>query len=128
MNARHILTVFLMLLMLTPSMVCFMAFCPEAAQAAEKPMPCHETADKKDRSDLSKIPMLAKDCLKNDLGQTETISVPESGNGFLKLSFFIPLMLMGFQIPSHTRRWATDPPPTRRISFHRLLITQRLRQ
>ncbi len=50
-----------MLLMLTPILMCGMAFCPTMANAAEQ-QPCHQTAD-------SDGPMLVVDCMGVDLFQ-----------------------------------------------------------
>lgn len=126
MNFRRILMQFLMLLMLTPSMACFMTMCPEPAQAAQVQPPCHEVGSEK-YSPLS-VPMLVKDCLQNDLGQVSDFDIPLPVFIYLVAGFLLSVTLVmagNFRL-AHAR--GTDPPPRTRISFHRLLVTQRIRQ
>lgn len=62
-----------MILMLTPVMVCGMAFCPmSAAQAAmksEQQMPCHQSQD-----DSQGAPMMVMDCMGVDFFHSDVIS------------------------------------------------------
>jgi hypothetical protein len=105
-------------------MVCVMTFCPEMAQAAvEKPMPCHGAAKNTDRA-----PMLAGDCLQNDLGQGITIDIPLPFISFILVSFILPLTFVAMAKYAGHRLVLIDPPPRRRPSFHRILITQRILQ
>lgn len=124
MTLRRFISTILLLLMLTPSMVCVMTFNPEMAQAAvEKPMPCHDMAQNTDRA-----PMLAGDCLQNDLGQSVAIDVPLPFIAFVLVSFILPLTFIGMAKHAGHRLVLTGPPPRRRPSFHRILITQRILQ
>jgi len=61
MHMKRVLPGFLVLLMLTPSLVCFMAFCPTQAKAE---MLCHQDSND-DNSDL----MFFSDCSGVDLQQ-----------------------------------------------------------
>lgn len=124
MMVRRFISMFLFLLMLTPSMVCVMTFCPEVAQAAvEKPMPCHDTAQNTDRA-----PMLAGDCLQNDMGQGSLANIPLPFFAFIFAGFLLPLALIGMTRYSGYSLRPADRPPKRRASFHRILITQRILQ
>lgn len=133
MIRRNVLLAVLMFLMLTPSMVCFMSFCPAQAQirmsAAEKIMPCHGDQVRKDKSDAAHFPMLAKDCMKNDLGQASFMDVPLPSGDFLILSFVLSGIFFRLQMPARLRFSGTGPPVVGgRPSFQRLLLTQRFRQ
>jgi hypothetical protein len=121
--ARRFISTLLLLLMLTPSMVCVMVFCPEMAQAAvAKPMPCHDSGQNADRA-----PMLAGDCLQNDLGQGSVTNIPLPLLALIFAGFLLPLTIIGAArhvLPPQP----ADRPPKRRPSFHRILITQRILQ
>jgi hypothetical protein len=126
MRLRRLTVAILMLLMLTPSMVCVMAVCPEKAQAAtEKPTPpCHGGEEKSPASG----PMFMGDCTLNDLGQASTFDLPLPVLALLFITFVLPVTL--FKLPSFTKTYSSgvDPPPKGRASFRRLLITQRILQ
>ncbi len=127
MNFRGTINAFLMLLMLTPSMVCFMAVCPEKAHAAvEKPaQPCHGmTKEKKSSSG----PMLMEDCMKNDLGQVSTIDTPLPNLVWVFIAFILPVVVLSLPVFTGMRSSGTDPPPKGRASFQRILITHRILQ
>lgn len=126
MNFRRLLSTVLMLLMLTPSMVCFMAVCPEMAHAAvEKPMPpCHGMTNTKSSSG----PMLMEDCMKNDLGQISTFDMPLPDLALIFVAFILPVIAFSFPAFAGMRSSGADPPPKGRASFHRILITQRILQ
>lgn len=125
---RRTLTALLMLLMLTPAMVCVMTLCPEPAQAAAEVPPCHEGATPA-RDDAPRVPMLAGDCLLNDLGTATAPDLPEPPAVFLVLMFMVPAMLAFIPLPAAYRLAARAPPrPRGRASFHRLLITRRILQ
>ncbi len=126
MNFRRILMQFLMLLMLTPSMACVMTMCPEPAQAAQIQPPCHE-AGLEQGSPLS-VPMLVKDCLQNDLGQASAFDIPLPVFIHLVAGFLLSVALVMAGSLRVAHAYGTDPPPRTRISFHRLLVTQRIRQ
>lgn len=127
MNFRRLLSTFLMLLMLTPSMVCFMAVCPEMAHAAvEQPTPpCHDM-NKETKS--SSGPMLMEDCMQNDLAQTPTLDMPLPDLAWVFVAFILPVIAFSFPAFAGMRSSGTDPPIKGRASFHRILITQRILQ
>ena len=127
MGLRRILNIILMLLMLTPSMVCFMAVCAEMAHAAvEKPVPpCHGMG-KETKS--SSAPMLMEDCMQNDLGQVSTVDMPLPDITWFLVAFILPVMVFDFPAFAGMRSSGTDPPFKGRASFHRILITQRILQ
>lgn len=62
-DMRKVLLGFMTFLMLTPVLMCGMAFCPTMANAAEQ-QPCHQTDD-------SDGPMLIVDCMGVDLFQQD---------------------------------------------------------
>jgi hypothetical protein len=127
MNFRRLLSTVLMLLMLTPSMVCFMAVCPEMAHAAvEKPMPPCHGMNKETKS--SSGPMLMEDCMQNDLGQVSTFDIPLPDLAWVLVAFILPVIAFSFPAFAGMRSSGTDPPIKGRASFHRILITQRILQ
>lgn len=139
---RRAISLFLMVLMLTPAMVCVMTFCPDVAHSAvtgDAP-PCHGQGgmaegmakgnDMPHKSPL-KPPVLSLDCLHNDLS-----TPPAAGD-------LPPPLLALFLFMAFLPLWAFSPPvlvrkilPARapplydgvRASFHRLLVTQRILQ
>lgn len=127
---RRLMIFFLMLLMLTPAMVCVMTLCPEPAQAgivADVP-PCHDAAPA-DTDAAPRVPMLAGDCLMNDLGAAaDAPDVPFPALAFILVPFLLPAML-SFAPPAAGLLSARAPPgPNARASFHRILITSRILQ
>ena len=125
MNYRRFTSILLMLLMLTPSMVCFMAVCPEKAYAAiEKPVPpCHET----EKSDSTSL-MFMGDCTQNDLGQASTFDMPLPLLALFFIAIIVPAVLFSLYAFAGMRPSGVDPPFRGRASFHRILITQRILQ
>jgi hypothetical protein len=124
MNFTRLISTILMLLMVTPSMVCFMAVCPQMAHAAvDEPMPPCHSVNKETKS--SPGPMLMEDCMQNDLGQASTVDIPVPDLAWVLVPFILPIL--AFNFPG-MRTSGADPPPKRRASFHRILITQRILQ
>jgi len=116
-----------MLLMLTPSMVCFMAVCPEMAHAAiEEPAPPCHGMNKETNS--STALMLMEDCMQNDLGQSPTFAIPLPDASWFLAAFIVPVIFLSFSAFAGIHFSGADPPPKGRASFHRILITQRIRQ
>ena len=127
MNFRRLLSTALMLLMLTPSMVCFMAVCPETAHATvEKPVPPCHGMNKETKS--SSAPMLMEDCMQNDLGQASTFDMPLFDVAWFLVAFILPVTAFSFPAFAGMRSSGADPPIKGRASFHRILITQRILQ
>ncbi len=127
MGLRQILNIALMLLMLTPSMVCFMASCPEMAHAAvEKPLPpCHGMTQE---TKSSTGPMLMQECMQNDLGQVATVDIPLPDLALIFVAFILSVIALSFPTFTGKHFSSADPPPKGRASFHRILITQRILQ
>lgn len=129
---RRIIISFLMLLMLTPAMVCVMTLCPEPARAGETAAdvpPCHGAVSAAEDS-APRAPMLAGDCLMNDLGAGAAApDVPFPALAFILVPFLLPAML-SFAPPAGTGLLSARAPPgpRTRASFHRLLITSRILQ
>ncbi len=136
MYLRRLLVHILMLLMLTPAMVCLMPCCPDkAAAAAPAEKPCHEMAAAEDipapaGPESPTVPMLGQDCLKNDLGAasvTADMPVPQGALFPALALLFIPALAVALPRPVGAPHRGADPPPGRHPSFHRLLLTLRLR-
>ncbi|MBI1327861.1 MAG: hypothetical protein GC136_09500 [Alphaproteobacteria bacterium] len=127
MGFHRFLRTILMLLMLTPSMVCFMAVCPGVANAAvENPAPpCHGM--NKETESSSGI-MLMEDCMQNDLGQASAFDMPLPHIVWVLVAFILPVVAFNFPAFANIRLSGGDPPPKGRASFHRILITQRILQ
>lgn len=129
---RRIIISFLMLLMLTPAMVCVMTVCPEPARAgvasADVP-PCHGGASA-DHDSAPRAPMLAGDCLMNDLGAgAQAPDVPFPALAFILVPFLLPALLSFAPSAGAGLLSVRAPPgPRTRVSFHRLLITSRILQ
>lgn len=127
MGLYRILNIALMLLMLTPSMVCIMVVCPEIAYATvEKSMPPCHGINQKLKSPSG--PMLIEDCMKNDLGQSSTVDMPLPDIVFFLFAFIFPVLAIVFPKFAGMRSSGADPPPKGRASFHRILIKQRILQ
>lgn len=104
---RRLISIFLLLLMLTPSMVCVMTFCPDMAHAAvEKPMPCHDVVQKTGRA-----PMLAGDCFRNELGQGSLANISLPLFAFIFTAFLLPLTIIGMTGRTGFSLKPADRPP-----------------
>jgi hypothetical protein len=127
MSFRRVLSTALMLLMLTPSMVCFMAVCSEMAHASvgQPAPPCHGM-NKETKS--SSGPMLMEDCMQNDLGQASSFDMPLPYLAWFLVAFILPITAFSLPAVAGMRSYGADPPIKGRASFHRLLVTQRIRQ
>lgn len=124
---RRVLTVFLMLLMLTPAMVCAMGFdAPAAAETVAVP-PCHAVSDNTPAPPAA-VPMLVQDCLQHDLAAVDHVDTPAPLGTFLIWAWALPLLALAVPLRMTSLLAHPPPPPSRRASFHRLLVTLRLRQ
>src|SRR6185295_7300902 len=122
MSLRRCLHVFLMLLIVMPSMACFKSICAAGAMA-HSPMPCcHDMAGK------TMGLKLIKDCLNNDLAQVVAakMPVPDGALLFLGLAAFT-LWVMPFARRGGALRFARPPPDPYSSPFSILLATQRFR-
>lgn len=133
---RKLINAILMLLMLTPSMVCVMTFCPEPAaakQIAEQELPpCHQpnsSENQGDGVDNMAGPMLMQDCTLGDLSPSPMIDLPAKTGAFIVLGFIIPALMMGLPLSrAHpSGRISTGPPLWRQSGYSCLLSTQRFR-
>lgn len=125
MNFRRFILSVLMFLMLTPSMVCITAVCPEKAHAStqEPAPPCHDTQEKS-----SSGPRFMGDCTLNDLGPGASFDLPLPVLALLFIAFVLPVALFNCPVFAKVYSSGADPPPKGRASFHRILITQRILQ
>jgi len=123
MGLRRYITAVLMLLMLTPSMVCFKSICVAEAMAGGA-MPCC-----KDMAAHKSIGItLIQDCLHNDLTQVGTVKmpVPDVAVLFIALAAFT-FLLTPFARNGGAMRLARPPPEPYADPFAILLATQRFR-
>lgn len=126
MEIRRCLNIILMLLMLTPSMVCFMTVSVESAHAAaieKSAPPCHEMEKKSSSS-----PMFMADCTKNDLASVSLGDLPLPQLALFSVAFVISALFLTNTLSTRMRLSGVDPPIRGRPSFHRILITHRILQ
>lgn len=119
---RRFAAVLIALSLLTPSLVCGMAFCPiQSAQAAIKtaPPPCHQAKPEK-----AKGLMFALDCMGVDLfagDGTHVLKIPD----FLPVAVVFPAFVNVFA-PSHVDLSHADirgPPPDRPVSSSSFFVS-----
>lgn len=108
--------------MLTPSLVCAMAFCPvQSAQAAVKSAasPCHQAKPEK-----AKSPMFALDCMGVDLFAGDGAHALKSPD-FSPIAVVFPAFVNVFT-PSHADLSHADirgPPPDRPVSSSSFFVS-----
>lgn len=123
MNSRRFLHVFLMLLMIMPSMACFKSICIAGAMAGAS-MPCCKDMAAHKSVGFS----LNQDCLNTDLAQFSVVKtpIPDGAILFLGLVTFtvliMPIPRRGFIL-----RFGRPPPDPYSDPFSILLATQRFR-
>lgn len=69
-----------------------------------------------------------EDCMGTDLAQASNADAPLPAIAWILVPFILPLSALPVPLVAGMRTYGSDPPPTRRASFHRILITQRILQ